>query len=125
MKIDEVIVEAKIPKPHAHYAPSMGRVDRFTDPDGWDRTHHLDRVMRAAAMSDGRGAKLDVDVNGWAGKYNTAHPYTDVEERMMDDVYRSLGTVVHRNITNSKRQEQPDTHKISPHRNPGAIKRRR
>jgi hypothetical protein len=125
MKINEVIVEAKIPKPHAHYAPSMGRVDRFTDPDGWDRTHHLDRVMRAAAISDGKGAKIDVDVNGWAGKYNTAHPYTEVEERMMDDVYRSLGSVVHRDIAKGKRQEQPDTHKVSPHRNPGAIKRRR
>ena len=125
MKIIEIIAEAKLPKIDPHYAAGMGRVDRFTDPDGWDRTHHLDRVMRAAAQSDGRGAKIDVDVNGWAGKYNTAHPYSVEEEHIMDDVYKSLGTDVHRSIDDKRRKEKSDVNTTSPHRNPGAIKRRR
>lgn len=125
MKIAEILAEAKIPNIDPHYARGMGRVDLFTDPDYWDRTHHLDRVMRAAAMSDGRGKKVNVDVNGWAGKYNTAHPYTPEEERIMDDVYKSLGTSVAPNANNSKRSEQDDVNKVSPHRNPGAIRRRK
>ena len=124
MKITEIILES-IPEVHPHYAAGMGRVDRFTDPDGWDRTHHLDRVMRAAAQSNGRGAKIDVDVNGWAGKYNTAHPYSVEEERMMDEVYKAMGSDVHKGITDKNRKELSDINKTSPHRQVGPIKRRR
>lgn len=122
MKIWEIIGESVEPEMGKNYKKASGRVDLFTDPDQWDRTHHLDRVMRAAAQADGKGGKIEVNNNGWAGKYNTAHPYSPQEEDMMDEVYAALGTTVKRAVVDSHRTEREDVHKISPIRDRGHIK---
>jgi hypothetical protein len=119
MKISEIIInEEKLPKMHNHYADPSGRVDLFTDPDLWDRTHHLDRVMRAAASLTGV-PELDkdaikTDTNGWAGKYNSAHPYSEPEHAMLDAAYKMVGTRVRSAKVDGLRKENDEVNKTSP-----------
>ena len=61
----------------------------FTD-SNYDRSYGLNRVMMAVASADGSG-KIDMDSESWAGKRNTAHPYTEVEANMLKDAYKAAG----------------------------------
>lgn len=70
--------------------PTVG-LHLFTD-GNYDRTYGLNRVMMAVASADGSG-KIDMDSESWAGKRNTAHPYTDVEARMLKDAYKAAGMI--------------------------------
>lgn len=56
----------------------------------FDRTYDLNRVMMAAASTDGK-IKPDLDKESWAGKNNTAHPYTEVEQNMLEIAYDAAG----------------------------------
>lgn len=61
----------------------------FTD-SNYDRSYGLNRVMMAVACSDGSG-KIDMDSESWIGKRNTAHPYTEIESKMLKDAYKLTG----------------------------------
>jgi hypothetical protein len=56
----------------------------------YDNTYDLNRVMMAAAMTDGE-IKPDIDKESWAAKYNTAHPYTYVEQQMLELAFDAAG----------------------------------
>lgn len=56
----------------------------------YDRTYDLNRVMMAVAATDGK-IKPDLDKESWAGKNNTAHPYTEVEQNMLEIAYAAAG----------------------------------
>jgi hypothetical protein len=84
LKINEIITEGQkvgaAPENIQH--SSHGQI-RFRDKGGYDRTYNLNRVMMAAAMSDGSGEKVDMDQSSWVEKYNLALPYTEEEREMM------------------------------------------
>jgi len=99
---------------HRHHQPARG-LSRFRDPGGYDRTYELNRVMMAVAMADGTTAPLDMDAASWVGKYNTAHPYTDEEAKMMKQAFKAVGSETHDlNHGDNRSQEPDDTHKASP-----------
>lgn len=56
----------------------------------YDRTYDLNRVMMAVAATDGK-MKPDLDKESWAGKNNTAHPYTEVEQNMLEIAFAAAG----------------------------------
>jgi hypothetical protein len=56
----------------------------------YDRTYDLNRVMMAAASTDGKVIP-DLDSESWVGKNNTAHPYTEVEQDMLKIAYEAAG----------------------------------
>lgn len=56
----------------------------------YDRTYDLNRVMMAVAATDGK-IKPDLDKESWAGKNNTAHPYTEAEQNMLEVAFAAAG----------------------------------
>jgi hypothetical protein len=72
--------------------------------------------MMAAAMSDGSStAPLEMDSSSWTEKFNTAHPYTELEHKMMQQAFATVDSN-HQEVTGDHRsKEREDTHKVSPH----------
>ena len=67
-------------------------LDLFRDPDGYDRTYELNRMMMAVACASGDGSPLNIDAESWVGKDNSAQPYTKLEQDMMKQAAKAIGT---------------------------------
>lgn len=90
-------------------------VDLFRDPDGYDRMYELNRMMMAVAMADGSGSLLPVDAESWIGKDNSAQPYTKLEQDMMKQAAKSIGSKLKdSNHGNLRSMELDTTNKYSP-----------
>ena len=115
MRAQEFLVEKQEGKiRHRHHQATRG-LNKFRDPGGYDRTYELNRVMMAAACADGTNAPIDMDAASWVGRYNTAHPYTDEEARMMKQAFKAVGSETHdMNHGDNRSLEPKDTHKVSP-----------
>ena len=124
MKINEVIAEARTGKHPGHAEPANTGEWQFRDVGGWNPTYNLNRVMMASAMADGSNKKLDIDPASWVSVFNVTRPYTEEEHKMVKQAFKAIGSEVHHTGKDHKSKETNDTHKVSPHRNPGAIKRR-
>lgn len=80
----------------------------------FDNTYDLNRVMMAVAMTDGQ-IKPNLDKETWAAKYNTAHPYTAIEQEMLELAYDAAGIPFQDlNAGDVKSKEQEDTQNKSP-----------
>lgn len=91
---------------------------RMRDNGGYDRTNHLNRVMMAAAMHDGKTTNAiprdQMDPASWVEKYNTAHPYTKEEDNMVHGALKTIGAESEHFISSRKSAENPEVHKVSP-----------
>ena len=63
----------------------------FSDAERTNSDYTLNRVMMATAMADGSDAPLDMDAKSWVGKRRSAHPYTEVEQRMLKQAFKAAG----------------------------------
>ena len=89
-------------------------LNTFYDGEKWDTDYTLNRVMMAAACTDGTFVP-DVNRKSWFGKMKTAQPYTRQEQDMMKRAYEATGaTWEDLNDGNLNSEELPDTYKISP-----------
>jgi len=80
----------------------------------FDNTYDLHRVMMAVAQTDGT-KKPDIDEESWAAKHNTAHPYTYVEQQMLELAYDAAGIPFQDlNKGDLESKELPNTNKQSP-----------
>lgn len=115
MRAHEFITETrKIAKISKRLQQSTRGLHKFRDPGGYDRTYELNRVMMAAACSDGV-TPLILDAESWAGRYNTAHPYTEIEQKMLKQAFKALGTdVKDLNGGNLRSEELQSTNVQSP-----------
>ena len=114
MRAQEFIVEAE-GKMHHHAANASQGTHKTRDKGGYDRTNHLNRLMMATAMADGRSKKaVDMDSASWVEKYNTAHPYTEEEHNMLHQAMATIPTEHHEVVPFGKSRESDDTHKVSP-----------
>jgi hypothetical protein len=87
---------------------------KFRDPQGFDRTYEMNRLGMALACTDG-DIVPEVDQESWAGRFNTAHPYTEAEQRMLEKAYKAMGsqyTDLNKGDLNS--DEVPGTNNVSP-----------
>ena len=114
MKISEIIVESRrrgsVP---AHQFNTMGGAWIFRDPNY--RDHGLYRAMMAAGMSDGKSTKAqDMDAMSWHGTFNTAHPYTEHEHRMVQSALKTVGVETHHVVKDHRSREQDGGHRVSP-----------
>lgn len=87
--INETYRQAKISK--RQDVATVG-LNLFRDPDGYDRIYELNRMMIALACSDGSDKPIDVDSESWVGKDNVALPYTKIEQEMMKQAAKAIGT---------------------------------
>jgi hypothetical protein len=87
----------------------------FIDNNNQDRVYELNRIMMAAAMADGSDNPIEIDSESWAGRNDVAAPYTDVEDRMMHQAFKAIGSK-HQDINrgDTRSQEHPSVHTASP-----------
>jgi len=118
MRAREFVAEdrkGEIPGGHDNSMPGAFRV---RDNGGYDRTNHMNRMMMAMAMHDGKDAKPiprdKMDPASWVEKYNTAHPYTDEESNMIQGAMKTIGSDTHHVISDHRSLEHPEIHKVSP-----------
>lgn len=118
MKINDIIVEGRDGKiedlDNDHQSTSTGMI-RMRDKGGYDRTYHLNRIMMATAMADGKSKNaVDMPQSSYIEKYNTAHPYTEEEHNMMHQAFNTVDTEHEEIVKHHKSSEHKDTHKVSP-----------
>jgi hypothetical protein len=119
MRAREFIVEADAIvktglKPHKEAESAMPGTHRVAGTA--DRLYDLNRIMIYVASTDGKKCP-PIPRQSWAGKNNTAHPYTRVEAEMLKHAYKLAGAewqdVLAPNQKN-KSIESDEVHKISP-----------
>jgi hypothetical protein len=109
MRANEFIVENKKGKLTKRQSYASRGTHTFRDPDGFDRVYELNRIMMAVAATDGK-TMPDLNAESWSGRFNTAHPYTDVEADMMKLAYKAVGSEMHDlNHGDNESQELPGT----------------
>jgi hypothetical protein len=100
--------------PHAHVNAGQG-YHLFRDVGGYDRVYHLNRIMMATAMADGKSKKpVDLDSSSWVEKYNVAFPYTDEEHMMVNQAIATIPSDAGELEKRSKSKEAKDTNITSP-----------
>jgi hypothetical protein len=88
---------------------------KMRDIGGYDRTYHLNRILMAAGMADGKNTKpVDMDSSSFVEKYNVAFPYTDEEHNMVLQAMATIPTDGKELTKRSKSEELPSVNKVSP-----------
>ena len=86
----------------------------FGDGERWNTDYTLNRVMMAAAATDGTFVP-DMDEKSWIGKHKSAHPYTKEEQAMLKMAFKAAGADWHDlNKGDMDSEELPDTNVQSP-----------
>jgi hypothetical protein len=89
-------------------------LNTFSDAERWNSDYTLNRVMMAAACTDGTFVP-DIDKKSWFGKGKTAHPYTEQEQNMLKMAYRAAGAKwSDLNSGDMDSEEVPGTNTTSP-----------
>jgi len=115
MRAQEFVTEAKrghIPKRLQNATVGL---NTFVDGNYADRSYELNRIMMAAAMADGSDKPLQIDAESWAGRNDIAAPYTEVEQKMMHQAFRAVGSK-HQDLNHGdlQSQEHPAVNRSSP-----------
>ena len=90
MRAREFITERKGKISHRHQQATRG-LDLFRDRKRTNSDYVLNRVMMAVASADGAEAPIDIDRQSWIGTRRSAHPYTEVEQKMLKQAFRAAG----------------------------------
>ena len=94
MRATEFISEAKIGKIGNRKQMATKGLHKFRDENAADRIYELNRIMMAAASTDGTFIP-DIDSESWAGRYDVAAPYTQQESDMLMMAYKAAGSDYH------------------------------
>jgi hypothetical protein len=114
MRAHEFLIEKQAGKIGQRKSQATVGLNKFRDADLADRAYELNRVMMAAAATDGTFVP-DIDNESWAGRYNLAMPYTDVEQRMLEKAFKAVGSE-HEDLNRGdlESKELESTNKRSP-----------
>ena len=88
MRAREFISEAHPGKISKRLQSATRGLNTFSDGEKWNTDYTLNRVMMAAACTDGTFVP-DIDWKSWVGKSKTAHPYTKEEQEMLKMAYKA------------------------------------
>lgn len=114
MRAREFVSEAKIGKLRKRQQNATRGLHKFRDESYQDRIYELNRIMMAAAATDGTFVP-DMDSESWAGRYDIAAPYTQAEQNMLKIAYKVNGSdYKDLNHGDLRSQESPTTNKTSP-----------
>ena len=116
MRAKEFIKEATDGDMNDHFKGASRGVIRARDIGGYDRTYHMNRLLMAAAMADGKSSApvKDIDAASWIEKYNVIVPYTDEEHLMILAAMATIPTDSKELLKRSKSKEPEDTNVTSP-----------
>jgi hypothetical protein len=82
-----------------------------------DRLYDLSNIMRYVAVADGLSMPFLPGKESWAGRNNTAHPYSKIEAEMLKHAYKMAG-IEWDNVLDEKdsnhSKEPETTNKASP-----------
>jgi len=87
----------------------------FKDGEMWNTDYTLNRIMMAAASTDGTFVPT-MDGSSWVGKYKTSHPYTEQEAEMLKMAYKAAGATwvdVNHGDLNSEELQSTNTQSIT------------
>ena len=114
MRAREFIVEAKVGPVGKRRSAATRGLHKFRDETFADRLYELNRVMMAAASTDGTFVP-ELDGESWSGRHDIAAPYTEVEAEMMNRAYEATGAW-HRDLNhgNMDSEELKSTNTQSP-----------
>lgn len=109
MRANEFLSERKIGKLSKRKQQSTVGLNKFRDENLADRVYELNRIMMAAACTDGTFVP-EIDGESWAGRYNIATPYTKAEQDMLKKAYQAVGSS-HQDLNHGdlRSQELPGT----------------
>jgi hypothetical protein len=114
MRAQEFLIEKQAGKIGQRKSQATVGLNKFRDVDLADRFYELNRVMMAVASTDGTFVP-DIDHESWAGRYNLAMPYTDVEQDMLEKAFQAVGSEYEDlNHGDLKSKELESTNKRSP-----------
>jgi hypothetical protein len=114
MKVREVIIEMREPKPTKRQAQSTIGLNTYKDGERADSTYTSYRLGMAVAGANGKDP-IEMDGKSWAGKNKTTHPYTEEEQEMLKQAYKAVGAKYKDlNRGDLKSQELDSTNKTSP-----------
>ena len=116
MRATEFITEGgKKGRVSKHHTKAQPGAYKFRD-NGTDRIYHLNQIMKAAAMADGKSNKpLTMDDESFVGKSNMAYPYSELEHNMMRQAFKTVRANHAEELIKSHKSLEPDdTHKVSP-----------
>lgn len=104
MRANEFISEDKVGKLSKRKQQSTVGLNKFRDENLADRVYELNRIMMAAACTDGTFVP-EMDGESWAGRYNIATPYTQAEQDMLSKAYKAVGSS-HKDLNNGDLRSQ-------------------
>jgi len=91
MRADEFLNENKVGKISKRKQIATRGLHKFRDQEFADRIYELNRIMMAAASTDGTIIP-DMNHESWAGRYDIAAPYTKEEANMLKVAYKVNGS---------------------------------
>lgn len=114
MRAKEFITEARKAKFADHHTDASVGMNIFTD-TAYDRIYMLNRVMMAAASTDGKTVPNMYD-EGPIGKWNAALPYTQIDQDKLNVAYKAAGVrkVIDLNKGDLQSKESKTTNVSSP-----------
>ena len=114
MRAQEFVAEDKIGKMGKRLNQATVGLNKFRDAQFADRVYELNRIMMAAASTDGTFVP-ELDGESWAGRNNVAAPYTQQEQDMLKKAYQAVGSH-HEDMNHGdlRSQEHPAVHTSSP-----------
>lgn len=109
MRASDFLDESKTGKLSKRKQVATRGLHKFRDEQYADRVYELNRIMMAAASTDGTFLP-DIDHESWAGRHDIAAPYTQEESNMLKMAYAVNGTVF-KDLNNGdlRSQELPGT----------------
>jgi hypothetical protein len=110
----EFIIERKGKISHRHQQATRG-LDLFRDKKRTNSDYVLNRVMMAVASADGSDTPIEMDQQSWVGTRRSAHPYTEVEQRMLKQAFKAAGAE-YNDVNNGDMdsEEMNDVNRASP-----------
>lgn len=113
MRADEFLNENKVGKISKRKQIATRGLHKFRDQEFADRIYELNRIMMAAASTDGTFVP-DMNHESWAGRHDIAAPYTKEEANMLKVAYAVNGSH-YEDLNNGdmRSQELPDTNTTS------------
>jgi hypothetical protein len=115
MRANEFIAEESATKLDPDQIKAQKNIHRMRDVGGVDRFYHMNRIMMAAAVADGKSTNaVDIPVSSWSEKYNTAHPYTDEEHNMIKAALNTIPSQHNSVSSDNKSRELDSVNKASP-----------
>lgn len=91
MRAIEFILEEKVGRLSKRQQSATVGLNKFRDKNSLDRTYELNRVMMAAAATDGTFVP-EIDSESWVGRENVSAPYTKEEQNILKMAYRAVGS---------------------------------